>query len=92
MKVLEKGPGWSMEVKCTGLGNGGCGCGARLLVERGDIYLTHSYDYGGGHDIYYTIRCPLCNVETDLPSKNVPNLIQRELLDCGRSLARTYGR
>ena len=41
MKVLEKGPGWSMEVRCTGAGNGGCGCGARLLVERGDIYLTN---------------------------------------------------
>jgi hypothetical protein len=41
MKVLEKGPGWSMEVVCTGRGNGGCGCGAKLLVERGDVYLTH---------------------------------------------------
>ena len=92
MKVLEKGIGWNMEVKCTGFGNGGCGCGARLLVERGDIYLTHSYDYGGGHDIYYTIRCPECSVETYLPTSNVPTLIQRELLDRGRSLTRSYGR
>lgn len=88
MKVLEKGPGWSMEVRCTGAGNGGCGCGARLLVERGDIYLTHSYDYGGGHDIYYTIRCPECNVETDIDDNKIPSLIRREALDKGRSLTR----
>lgn len=88
MRVLEKGPGWSMEVRCTGAGNGGCGCGAKLLVERGDIYLTHSYDYGGGHDIYYTIRCPECSVETDLDSSKLPGLIRREALDRGRSLTR----
>lgn len=88
MKVLEKGPGWSMEVICSGKGNGGCGCGARLLVERGDIYLTHSYDYGGGHDIYYTIRCPECNVETDIDESKVPSLVKREALDRGRSLTR----
>ena len=33
MKLLEKGQRWSMEVKCTGKGNGGCGCGARLLFK-----------------------------------------------------------
>ena len=92
MKVLEKGPGWSMEIMWTGSGNGGCGCGARLLVEKGDIYLTHSYDYGGGHDIYYTIRCPECNVETDIDSNKVPSLIKRNLLDNGRSLVRSYDR
>ncbi len=88
MRVLEKGPGWSMEVKCTGSGNGGCGCGARLLVERGDVYLTHSYDYGGGHDIYYTIMCPECGIETDLESSKVPSLVRREALDKGKALTR----
>ena len=33
MKLLEKGPEWSMEAKCTGKGNGDCGCGARLLIK-----------------------------------------------------------
>ena len=88
MKVLETGPGWSMQVICTGKGNGDCGCGARLLVERGDIYLTHSYDYGGGHDIFYTIKCPECSVETDIDNCKVPGLIQREALERGRSLIR----
>lgn len=88
MKVLEKGPGWGMEVRCTGSGNGGCGCGAKLLVERGDVYLTHSYDYGGGHDIFYTFACPECGVETDIEESKVPSLIKRELLNGGRSLTR----
>ena len=88
MKVLEKGPGWSMEVVCTGSGNGGCGCGSRLLVERGDVYLTHSYDYGGGHDLYYTIRCPECNVETDIKPSCLPTLIRDEALERGKRLLR----
>ena len=46
--------------------------------------MTHSYDYGGGHDIYYTISCPECNVETDLEESKVPSLIRREALDKGR--------
>lgn len=39
MKVLEKGPGWSIEQICTGIGNGNGGCNSRLLVEKGDIYI-----------------------------------------------------
>lgn len=88
MKVLEKGPGWGIEVICTGKGNGGCGCGSKLLVERGDIYLTHSYDYAGGHDIYYTFTCPECGVETDIDSSKIPSLIRREALDKGKRLCR----
>ena len=34
MKVLEKGPGWSIKQKCTGRGNGGCGCESTLLIEK----------------------------------------------------------
>jgi hypothetical protein len=69
MKVIKKGreqKGWAKEFTCTGAGNGGGGCGAVLLVEQSDVYLTHHYDYGGGHDIYNTFRCTLCGVETDI--------------------------
>lgn len=92
MKVLEKGPGWSMECKCTGSGNGGCGCGAKLLIEMGDIYLTHNYDYGGGHDVFYTFRCIDCGVETDIEESKVPNLIKRTLLEGYRSQERRLSR
>lgn len=71
MKVIKKGReqvGWAKEFTCTGNGNGGGGCGAVLLVEINDIYQTHHYDHGGGHDIFNTFRCPECRVETDIPS------------------------
>ena len=69
MKVLKKGrpqKGCSKEFKCTGSGNGGGGCGAKLLVSKDDLYTTHSYDYGGGHDTFTTFKCPDCGVETDV--------------------------
>lgn len=69
MKVLAKGraqKGWSHEYKCTGSGNGGGGCGAKLLVEFGDLFKTHHYDYGGGHDVYVTFCCVDCHVLTDI--------------------------
>lgn len=81
MKVLEKGLGWGIECMCTGNGNGGGGCGAKLLVERGDIYLTHHYDYDGGHDIFYTFRCPECGAETDIDESKVPSMIKWNLFD-----------
>lgn len=69
MKILKKGreqKGWSQEFECTGKGNDGGGCGAKLLVEFGDLYKTHHYDYGGGHDEYVTFRCACCRVQTDI--------------------------
>ena len=91
MRVLEKGNGWSMQVECTGKGNGNCGCGAKLLIEKNDIYLTHSYDYGGGHDIFYTFKCIQCGEETDIDEKLIPSGIRRRLLDGYRDTI-FYGR
>ena len=68
MKVLKKGrpqKGWSAEFVCTGTGNGGGGCGAKLLVEEADLYQTSSSDYTGDTDYYVTFRCSECGVETD---------------------------
>jgi hypothetical protein len=70
MKVLKPGReqrGWSKECVCTGDGNGGGGCGATLLVEQSDVYRTHRYDYGGGHDTFNTFTCGACGVATDMP-------------------------
>lgn len=79
MKVLEKGNEWNLEKRCTGKGNGGGGCNALLGVGLDDIYLTHNYDYGGGHDIFYTFRCPCCGIETDLENNEVPQIVKRRL-------------
>ena len=69
MKVIEKGrpqKGWAGEFKCTGKGNGMGGCGAKLLVEEGDLYHTHSSHYDGSNETYTTFRCPECSVQTDV--------------------------
>jgi hypothetical protein len=70
MKVIKEGrkqKGWAREFTCTGVGNDGGGCGAKLLVEQGDVFHTYHYDYGGGEESYNTFRCPSCKVLTDLP-------------------------
>lgn len=69
VKVLAEGTGqkgWAGEFTCTGAGNGGGGCGARLLVEQADLFHTHRYDYGGGHDIFTTFQCPQCSRLNDI--------------------------
>ena len=81
MKLLKRGNGWNIKCLCTGDGNGGGGCGSTLLIERGDIYLTHRYDFTGDHEYYYTFKCLVCGVETDIEETSVPNIIRRELLD-----------
>ncbi len=74
MKVLKKGreqKGWSTEATCTGLGNGGGGCRAELLVEEGDLFQTSHQSYGDtSPDYYVTFRCSECGVLTDI--KNYP--------------------
>jgi len=82
MKVIKKGReqrGWAKEFECTGNGNGGGGCGAILLVEEADLYKTHQYDYGGGHDVYITFRCCECGVQTDV--KGVPGNVTSNIPD-----------
>jgi hypothetical protein len=77
MKVLKSGTGqkgWSIEVKCTGKGNGGGGCGAELMIEETDLYRTTSSHYDGSNVSYMTFKCIECGVETDL--ENVPNNIR----------------
>lgn len=67
MKIIRPGReqvGWAKKFSCTGKGNGVGGCNALLLVEQADVFLTHKYDYGGGHDTFQTFRCP-CGVLTD---------------------------
>lgn len=82
MKVIEKGReqcGWSAEVVCTGKGNCGGGCGAKLLVEQADLYLTSSSHYDGSREEYATFRCCECRVQTDIPNPVVPGRIKRSL-------------
>jgi hypothetical protein len=71
MKVLKKGSGaksWSREFKCTGRGNDDGGCGARLLVEKTDLFHTYRSTMGRDEDWFITFKCPECGVLTDIPA------------------------
>lgn len=81
MKILEKGPGWNIEQRCTGKGNGGGGCNSLLLVEEHDIYVTAHTDLSGVTDYYYTYCCPVCGKETDIPETDLPSSIKMQKLE-----------
>jgi hypothetical protein len=66
MEVIKEGPGWSLEVSCTGEGNYRDGCGSRLKLVKGDLYETKRSDYEGGSEIYISFKCCVCGVQTDL--------------------------
>lgn len=76
MKVLRKGKGWNIKVNCSGNGNGGGGCGSLLEVEKEDIYVTSSTDMIGDTDYYFTFKCPVCGVETDISCSQVPSSVR----------------
>lgn len=91
MKILEKGPGWSMKQRCTGKGNGDGGCESLLQVEEGDIYVTSRSYYDGDIDYYYTFRCPVCGKETDIPEKDLPSSIKKEAMENKKKVLRRGG-
>lgn len=72
MRVIKRGRkqnGWSKKCVCTGLGNGGGGCGATLLVSASDLYQTASHHCDGSSDYYTTFCCSECGVETDISER-----------------------
>jgi hypothetical protein len=78
MKVLEKGtptaPTWTAEVLCTGVGTGGGGCGAKLLIEKDDVVAVPHPD---GHAAQmFAFCCPECGVETGIAS--VPSFVRSQ--------------
>ena len=78
MKVLRPGReqrGWAGEFACTGNGNGGGGCGAKLLVEEGDIFDTfQGANYGGDSpERVQTFACGACGVWNDIPAGKAPH-------------------
>ena len=81
MKVIKEGNGqkeWTTKATCTGKGNGGGGCGAKLLVAKSDLYRTYSHARDET-ETYVTFKCVSCGVETDI--QNVPYNISQDLPD-----------
>lgn len=82
MKVLKKGrpqKGWAKKSKCTGAGNGNGGCGAKLLIEEGDLFFTYSHHYDGSSETYITFKCPECTIKTDIKSSDVPGEVYSKI-------------
>jgi len=78
MRLIKKGraqKGWAKEFVCTGDGNGGGGCGAKLLVDMGDLFQTQHTSYDGSTDHYITFRCCECGVETDVQDEAPMSLL-----------------
>lgn len=73
MKTLAKGrkqTGWATETVCTGEGHGGGGCGAKLLVDTGDLFYMNRSLMGGETERYVTFECQECESLNRL--KDVP--------------------
>ena len=73
MKVLKKGRkqrGRAIQLNCTGKGNGGGGCGAKLLVSEYDMFKTYSHALHET-DTYITFECPECGTATDVEKHRV---------------------
>jgi len=81
MKTIKKGrpqKGWAFKAECTGSGNGGGGCGSRLLIEQRDVYKTFKSCIGGPAEEYRTFQCCECGVETDTDC--VPGIVEQTKL------------
>lgn len=74
MKIIKPGrpqKGWAKEYECTGKGNTDGGCGARLLVEQGDLFKTMR-NARDETDYFATFKCAACGVLTDIPERDSP--------------------
>jgi hypothetical protein len=82
MRVIKRGSGqtgWAKEKKCTGKGNGDGGCGAVLLVEEGDLFVTESHCHIETTR-YITFKCAECGILTDFDNDHeVPDRLWRNL-------------
>jgi hypothetical protein len=77
MKVIKKGNPpkkvpWSKHYVCTGKGNGGRGCGAKLLLEEGDMLRTGCHSYDGSSEYFVSFVCCDCGAMTDVGDYDGP--------------------
>ena len=73
MKVLDQGKKWKKEIICPD-------CRAKLLIDENDLFASYDYDYSGGCDLYYGIRCIICDNIIEIKEKIIPNGIQKKIL------------
>lgn len=79
MKILTSN--WEIKQTCTGFGNGNLGCGANLLVDEEDIFVTFLDDYRTPQtEYFYTFKCPVCGRLTDIPSELLPKDVKEKAM------------
>ncbi len=76
MKVLEDGKNprsWTTKIVCSGNGNGGQGCGAKLLAEFDDFrhFPRQEFQWRIAPEAV-VCKCPQCGVLTDLTKDKWP--------------------
>ena len=82
MEVLSSGipKSETAEVECTGNGSGFNGCGAKLEIDKGDIFIA-----GSGMDStgdVPCIKCPECNATTIVDDiRNLTNAAWKQWRD-----------
>ena len=64
---------WSTNARCSGVGNGGGGCGVLLLVEEADLLVTRTKL---SVKITCSFRCAACGTITDI---DVPKEVEKRL-------------
>lgn len=80
MKLLEEGPKWNKKVTC----NDYDGCGALLLIEKEDLFIVKDVDITGDVDLYYCVRCPVCNEIIRVKESEIPGNVKKEILNMYR--------
>ena len=83
MQVIKPGDnrprGWSLEIRCSGSGNGGGGCHAQLLIGPDDLFHSYSSAMGRDETHFHTFMCSECGVWTDVPDVRIPGWLQRDV-------------
>jgi hypothetical protein len=84
MKIKEKGTRqthWEKEFECTGIGNDHMhkSCGALLIIEEEDLFITSFTNYGGDRETFITFQCIQCGSHTDVAREDVPEPVRRSI-------------
>ena len=71
---------WKIEAICTGHGNDDKGCGAKLVINENDIFVTAHFGSVCETEFFFSFRCPKCGKLTDVPKKNIPREVRKNAM------------
>ncbi len=82
MKILEYGnkASWETKQKCDANGWEGLGCGAKLLIDAEDIFISERIFIDGSSENYFTFTCPVCGQNSDICKSEIPEKVRSYIL------------